>query len=547
MLPEVKAAESTLKQMLYGCVEHVQATKAALYLACTPDLNEKVYELVTSYQFNDPERKVVKETDEVVDRLVTKRNAFFLNGLGSDQKFSEILFRQSTDRILAAPLYSRGRLVGFIDMRDKAAKKDFAESDVRAAKKIVDEILAFLGSKKLYGIGPVQLVHEPTPRPGGHAPAAPRATSSSSPALEVPTAPDRAEHAIEAAREMLSRRQHRAGVVKRPAAENDADTFRLLLPAALAIPGAVIAAVSVHGSKENPLAIVALAQVADDARVRLDEHLRTTLQEADQPHSVVRRPVSHPFGPQAVPVTAATITAVATSPIAPQHLEGLLLTVAFERTADAQAERAVRSFLKQMETAVDAGVAITGRRVDRMVIAEKLLEPDFERHPELVTHCREVANIASKFAMHLGLTPAQVDTIRIAAFVHDVGLRLLDYERLFHRKLSPEDMRTIHEHPTIGAALVEPLLGGEVAQAVLRHHERADGAGYPSGLPGAKVPLTSKVIQIADAWVAMTSPHSYQERCEQGEAAKRLREAAGTQFDQPLVTKFLEALPQFEE
>ncbi len=546
MLPEVKAEETKLKQMLYGCVEHIQATKAALYLASTPDLNDKVYELVTSYQFNDPERKVVKDSDEVVDRLVTRRNAFFLNGLGSDNKFSEILFRQSTDRILAAPLYSRGRLVGFIDMRDKAAKKDFAESDVHAAKRIVDEILAFLGSKKLYGIGPVQLVHEPTPRPG-RAPAAPRATPGSSPALDAPAAPDRAEHAIETAREILSRRQNRAPAVKKQAAEHDAETFRLLLPAALGIPGAVIAAVSVHGSKENPLAVVALAQVADDARTRIEEHLRTILQEADQPHSVVRRPVSHPYGPQAVPVTATTITAVATAPIAPQLLEGLLLTVAFERTADAQAERAVQSFLKQMETAVSAGVAITGRQVDRMLIAEKLLEPDFERHPELMTHCREVATLASKFAMHLGLAALQVDTIRIAAFVHDVGLRLVDHQRLVQRKLSPEDMSTIQEHPTIGAALVEPLLGGDIAQAVLRHHERADGSGYPSRLPGAKIPLASKVIQIADAWVAMTSPHSYQARCETEEAATRLREASGTQFDQALVTKFLAALPQFEE
>ena len=63
-----------------------------------------------------------------------------------------MLFRQGTDRLLATPLFSRGRLVGFIDMRDKAGKKPFDTPDVEAAKKIADEVLALLGSKNLFGV-----------------------------------------------------------------------------------------------------------------------------------------------------------------------------------------------------------------------------------------------------------------------------------------------------------------------------------------------------------------------------------------------------------
>src|ERR1700753_1259758 len=120
MLPEIKAIEPLLKQILYGCVEHVQATKAALYISSSYDLNEKTYEIVTSYQFQDGTRKVIRDNDDLVDRLVTKRNPFFVNGLGTDIRFSEMLFHQSTDRLLAVPFFARGRLVGFIDMRDKA-------------------------------------------------------------------------------------------------------------------------------------------------------------------------------------------------------------------------------------------------------------------------------------------------------------------------------------------------------------------------------------------------------------------------------------------
>src|SRR5712691_4653920 len=136
MIHEVKALQDQLKQILYGCVEHVQATRAALYLAATTDLNDKRYELVTSYAFNDAARKMLNATDDLVDRLAVKRNAFFVNGLGTDNRFAEMLFRQGTDRLLAAPLFARGRLLGFIDMRDKAGKKPFENPDLDAARMI---------------------------------------------------------------------------------------------------------------------------------------------------------------------------------------------------------------------------------------------------------------------------------------------------------------------------------------------------------------------------------------------------------------------------
>src|SRR5438128_126494 len=157
MLDEVRSIEGQLKQILYGCVEHVHATKAALYLSSSHDLNEKTYELVTSYQYNPADRKTVSGNDDLVDRLVVKRNAFYVNGLGTDIRFSEMLFRQGNDRMLVAPLFSRGRLVGFIDMRDKAGKKPFETPDVDAARQIGDQVLALLSAKHLFGLAPIAL------------------------------------------------------------------------------------------------------------------------------------------------------------------------------------------------------------------------------------------------------------------------------------------------------------------------------------------------------------------------------------------------------
>src|SRR5436190_9631801 len=210
MLDEIKALEPQLKQIVYGCVEHVQATKAALYLSAWLELNEKVYEMATGYQFHDPMRRTVKANDDLVDRLIVKGNAFYVNGLGSDQRFSEMLFRQGTDRLLATPLFARGRLVGFLDLRDKAAKKPFENPDLDAARRIADQIVDLLSSRNLWGLAPIPLSAAEAIPPRLNTPM-PLAAMSPAPALASVAAPAEtsselsaaARKAIEAAREAM--------------------------------------------------------------------------------------------------------------------------------------------------------------------------------------------------------------------------------------------------------------------------------------------------------------------------------------------------------
>lgn len=542
MLPELKNIESQLKQILYGCVEHVQATKAALYLSASHDLNQKTYELVTHYQYNPAGRNVVNANDDLVDRLAVKRSPFFVNGLGADQRFAEMLFRQGNDRLLVAPLFSRGRMVGFIDMRDKAGKKPFDNPDVAAAQQIAEQMIGVLAANKLFGLSGVPLVEEPNQV---------RATpaSSASPAEpRVALQPGQvfsgdATKAIEAARQYLTRRQHVTNEGKRTLSDAHVDIARLILPAALGIPRALIACLSAVGQITNPQGTVARSAIADDAIELIHGHLQAGLKRLNKPHMTKRGTIAYPFGVLPAPIGAAAISAIVSGPVNPQSVQGLILTVAFERATDEQARQALHIFLTQMEPAIEAAIAAAGRS-DRVLIAERLLEPDFQRHPELAEHSRDVAAIAQRFALVLELPPTQVETVRIAALVHDAGLRLLDYDRMYNRaNLTAEEMRGLAEHPIVGAALVEPILGQEVAHAVLRHHERADGKGYPSRLAGAQIPLPSRIIQIVDAWVAMTSHQPYQPAVSTEKAVARMREAAGTQFDAALVERFLAALP----
>lgn len=542
MLPEVKQIEGQLKQILYGCVEHVQATKAALYLCIANDLSAKTYEVVTSYQYNVADRKVVTANDDLVDRLAVKRSPFFINGLGADQRFSEMLFRQGNDRLLVSPILSRGRLVGFIDMRDKAGKKPFEATDVEAARKIAEEMLAVLASNKLFGVAPITIIDEP------HLvrPSAPLPVQPVQPAKGPQPVSPAAIQAIDGARQYMSRRQLTVPASgRRAVTETDLDLLRLLLPSALSIPGVVLAAVSGAGAAANPHAAVALASVNDDALETLQMHLQAWLKRANQPHMTVRPQVVYPLGTQPLPIAAAGLTTLLTAPVVPQAIDGLLLTVAFERTQEATAQRSLQIFLRQIEPTIDAALTAGAGRGDRQQIAERLLEPDFQKYPDLAEHCREVAAISQRFARVLELPAAQTETVRIAAYVHDVGLRLLDYERTYRRaSLTTEEMRLLAEHPVVGAALVEPLLGPDVAQAVLRHHERVDGKGYPSRLSGQQIPVAARLLQIADAWVAMTARVTYQAPIPREVAAARLREGSGTQFDPALVDRFLSRLAE---
>ncbi len=550
MLPEVKSIEAQLKQILYGCVEHVQATKAALYLSSSRDLNQKTYELITHYQYNPADRKVVNANDDLVDRLAVKRTPFYVNGLGTDQRLAEMLFSQGNDGILAVPLFARGRLIGFIDMRDKAGRKPFAVLDVGAAARIAEDMLSVLTRNNVFGLAPLSL--SDSPLVGVAIPPTPIFETFSPQAPTPPAAPitpaapagqvlsPAAQHVVDAARQYMARRQLHRETATRVLSEADLEPVRMLLPALLAIPGAVLGAFSAIGHVNNPQIIVATGTVADSALERLQSHLEAWLKRTNQTRLLMRPSVSVPFN-TSEPITSLGPTFSA--PVSVFSVEGLVLTISFEEQPDAAAQRALKMMLRQLEHVVEGIVTSASGRSEKLLIAEHLLEPDFQKYAGLAEHSHEVANIAQKFARALDLPSTQVETVRIAALVHDVGMRLLDFDRLYNAPvLTADELKALAEHPVVGAALVEPLLGADIAQAVLRHHERVDGKGYPSRMTGQQIPLASRILQIADAWVTMSSTQSYRPPLGREQAVKQLREGAGSQFDAALVERFLRAL-----
>src|SRR3954454_16075738 len=144
--PEIDELKTKLKEILYDCAVDIKETKAALYLADGHDR----YGLITEYGFRTAARRAADLNDPVIEKCTRSRTPFFVNGLTVDPRLSELLFEASTDRMLVAPLFSRGQLVGVIDMRDKAAKQPFDQSDLPKAQRIVDRILGLFANKNVF-------------------------------------------------------------------------------------------------------------------------------------------------------------------------------------------------------------------------------------------------------------------------------------------------------------------------------------------------------------------------------------------------------------
>lgn len=166
-------------------------------------------------------------------------------------------------------------------------------------------------------------------------------------------------------------------------------------------------------------------------------------------------------------------------------------------------------------------------------------------------HARRVSGYATAIGRRMRLGVHELEQLSLAALLHDVGkISTPDSILLKPAALSEEERAVVRMHSERGARLLSAVPEmEEVAAAVRHHHENWDGTGYPEGLAGEQIPLASRVIHVADAYDAMTSPRPFRDALDHARAVRALTSGAGAQFDPEVVSAFcgLETLAQIRD
>jgi diguanylate cyclase (GGDEF)-like protein/putative nucleotidyltransferase with HDIG domain len=189
------------------------------------------------------------------------------------------------------------------------------------------------------------------------------------------------------------------------------------------------------------------------------------------------------------------------------------------------------------ETVGSSDAEGTGAQRDAI---EALAVALLERDRYTGEHSEAVIDMSGAVARNLGLNAIEVERIKSAALLHDIG-KVAIPDEILHKPgpLTDDEWRLMKEHPVIGERILRVLPGlGTVARIVRHEHERWDGRGYPDGLAGEEIPLGSRIIIAADTYHAITSDRPYRAARSHSAAVEELTNCAGTQFD-PNVTAAL--------
>ena len=204
--------------------------------------------------------------------------------------------------------------------------------------------------------------------------------------------------------------------------------------------------------------------------------------------------------------------------------------------------RHLNQWLKEEVTTRTAELQRERLRLERVSTAtlEALVNALEAKDPYLRGHSARVADQSANIAAEMGLPEEEVDRIRMAGRLHDLG-KIGTRESVVNKEgpLTADEFEHVKQHVIIGAQILAPLVHlGDVVAMVKSHHERWDGTGYPDGLRGEEVPLGGRVIAAAEVFDALTTSRPYQDKMTPEQAADRMNDLSGTVLD----PRVLEAL-----
>lgn len=220
---------------------------------------------------------------------------------------------------------------------------------------------------------------------------------------------------------------------------------------------------------------------------------------------------------------------------------------ALQRRGERQETQQLNRYLREEVAIRTAELRIEQAKLERISVAtlEALVNALEAKDAYLRGHSARVADLAATVAAEMGLSDEEVEAVRTAGRLHDIGKIGIREEVLARQgPLTPEDYEHVKQHVVVGSQILAPLVHlKEVISFVRHHHERWDGTGYPDRLAGTQIPLGARIIAAVEIYDALTTSRPYQEKLEPAVAVERMRELAGSAVD-PAVYRALAATVQ---
>ncbi|MEP6590904.1 MAG: HD domain-containing phosphohydrolase [Gemmatimonadota bacterium] len=218
---------------------------------------------------------------------------------------------------------------------------------------------------------------------------------------------------------------------------------------------------------------------------------------------------------------------------------------ALARRSEAIEQAQTQAWLRQ--EIVQRGAELRRERgnLERISVAtlEALVNALEAKDPYLRGHSARVADLSAMIASEMGLGDELVELVRTAGRLHDIG-KIGVRDEVINKKgpLTDEEFEHVKAHVVIGAQILAPLTHlRDVVAYVRSHHERADGTGYPDGLPASAIPIGARIIGAAEVYDALTTARPYQDKMSPDEAVARMRDLVSTVLD-PDVHRSLETV-----
>lgn len=180
----------------------------------------------------------------------------------------------------------------------------------------------------------------------------------------------------------------------------------------------------------------------------------------------------------------------------------------------------------------------------RSAMVKSLISTLAEKSFETIGHTERMGGLSALIGRGMGLSDEELETLNLLAMIHDIGKVAISEEILTKPgPLNGEEWAEVRRHSEIGYRIAQSTAElGQMADLILGHHERWDGAGYPNGLAGESIPKLSRIVAVVDAYDVMTHSRPYREAVTPQEALAEIRRCAGTQFDPRVVAALEKAL-----